>query len=122
MFGKDKNQERIVRNTFGQVIHSISTEYTGYITFNGRMTINIETLISIVYKEDNKGNKWAEFRITQPNVLIEKPTYDCEFSTNDNVKAILSIDEVKAKKWVASNCMQYVEITNAKGIKLYIPW
>ena len=99
----------------------IETLFDNYQTFNGKRSIILETMISIITKQ--KGNNvWMEWLIEQPDALIKDPFYDCEYATNREIQTILSIDLIKAKEWIANNFEIYKNCADNRGIKLFIPW
>jgi len=117
-FGIVKTKERIIRQG---LIYKIETLFDNYQTFNGKRSMILETIISIIIKE--KGSDvWAEWLIEQPDALIKDPFYDCEYATNREIQTILSIDLIKAREWIANNFEIYKNCADNRGIKLFIPW
>ena len=117
-FSVVKTKERVVGQ---KLIYKIETLFDNYQTFNGKRSIKLETIISIIIKEKGR-DVWAEWLIEQPDALIKDPFYDCEYATNREIQTILSIDLIKAREWIANNFKLYKQIANNDGLKLFIPW
>ena len=117
-FGVVKTKERVVGQ---KLIYKIETLFDNYQTFNGKRSMILETIVSIIFREKGR-DVWAEWLIEQPDVLIKDPFYDCEYATNREIQTILSIDLIKAREWIANNFKLYKNLANNEGIKLFIPW
>jgi len=117
-FSVVKTKERVVGQ---KLIYKIETLFDNYQTFNGKRSIKLETIISIIFKEKGR-DVWAEWLIEQPDALIKDPFYDCEYATNREIQTILSIDLIKAREWIADNFKLYKQVANNEGLKLFIPW
>ena len=117
-FSVVKIKERVVGQ---KLIYKIETLFDNYQTFNGKRSIKLETIISIIIKEKGR-DVWAEWLIEQPDALIKDPFYDCEYATNREIQTILSIDLIKAREWIANNFKLYKQVVNNDGLKLFIPW
>ena len=111
-----------VEAEYQELVHTVITHFDGFRTFNGGLkNIDIQTLISLVFKRQGD-KRWVEMSIDQPDVLIADPFYDCEYATNRELQAILSLDMIAAKKWVAENSKVYRQLADAKDMKFIIPW